>query len=208
MYRRVAGMMALLLAVVVVANPLYLSFSTDEYYHSVERVSADDIPEEADLLAYPDLSENGKTAFRNAVEDDEGSYTVHRERNVPDEFFYSDNSHLGKGIYYVQYQGDHYRLNTMSGGGFVFVVWFYQALLAVFGVTLAAVGGRVLGYRQSPWSAVVLSLFAVALLVGSPLLRFPFGEALWKDAVMLAPVVGGVMVFVPQLRQFGDTDEA
>lgn len=207
MYRRVVGVVALLIAVVVVANPLYLSFWHDQYYHSTEEVTADSVPEEADVLAYQNFSADGKTAFRKAVEDDEGHYVVYYESNVPEEFFYSDYSNLGKGLYYVQYQGNYYRFSTYAGGGFPFTYWFYEGLLALFGLTLAVVGHRTYEHRESSWPAVALSLLAVGLLVGSPLFRFPFGESLWMDAVMIAPLVGGVVVFLPKLRQLGDADE-
>jgi hypothetical protein len=192
MFRRAVGLTALLLAVVLVVNPAYLSFWHTHYSHSVENVPETQVPEETDILAYGDLSPEGQRAFQKAVEND-GSYLVYREGNVPEEFFYSDYARLGKGIYYVEYRGDHYRLSTAAGGGFPFDYWFYEALLAAFGLAVGVVGRRT--YRgSSPWPAVALVVLGVALLLASPLTRFPAGESVWKNGVLVAAVVGGGFV--------------
>lgn len=203
MFRRIVGLVALLLAVVLVVNPAYLSFWHTHYSHSVEAVTPSEVPEEAEVLAYGDLSPDGQHAFRKAVEND-GSYAVYREDNAAEEFFYSDYANLGKGLYYVEYQGDYYELYTAAGGGFPFDYWFYEALLAAFGLAVGVVGYRT--YRGgSPWPAVALVVLGVALLLGGPLTRFPAGESLWKDAVVVAAGVGGLAVVRPRIGLTGDS---
>ena len=199
MFRRAVALVALLLAGILVVNPAYLSFWHTQYSHSVEPVAQSEVPEEADVLAYESLSSDAKHAFQKAVENG-GSYVVYHERNVPGDFFYStDYSELGKGIYYVQYEGDYYRLGTFAGGGFPFVYWFYEALLAAFGLAVGVVGYRT--YRGgSTWPAVALVVLGVALLLGGPLTRFPAGESLWMDAVVVAAGVGGLAVVRPRIR--------
>ena len=198
MFRRAVTLVALLLAGLLVVNPAYLSFWHTQYSHSVDPVAQSEVPEKADVLVYSELSPDAQRAFRKAVETD-GSYVVYREDNVPKEFFYSDYSHLGKGLYYVEYQGDYYELYTGAGGGFPFVYWFYEALLAAFGLAVGVVGYRT--YRGgSPWPVVALVVLGVALLLGGPLTRFPAGESLWRDAVVVAAGVGGLAVARPRIR--------
>lgn len=198
MFRRAVALFALVLAVVLVVNPAYLSFWHSQYIHSVEAVPESEVPEAADVFAYGDLSTDGQRAFRKTVEND-GSYVVYRRANAPDEFFYSDYATLGKGIYYVQYRGDSYRLDTWAGGGFPFVYWFYEALLAAFGLALGVAGYRTyLG--ESPWPAVALVILGIALLLGGPLTQFLAGASVWKDAVVVAAVVGGLSVLSPRIR--------
>ena len=199
MLRRAVAVLALL-AVVLVVNPLYLAFWHTQYVHTAEPVPASEVPEDADVLAYESLSADGQHAFREAVESD-GSYTVYRETNVPEEFFYSDYSDLGNGLYYVQYRGDYYRLYTGAGGGFPIVYWFYEALLAAFGLALGAVGYRT--HRGgSPWPALGLGVVGVALLLRSPLTRFPAGETVWQNAVVVSALLGWLVVL--GLRGRGD----
>lgn len=192
MVRRAVALAALLLAGTLVVNPLYLSSWHTQYSHSIDAVAESEVPEEADVLAYEDLSPNAQHAVRGAVEGD-GSYVVYRESNRPEEFFYSDYADLSKGLYYVQYEGDYYRLYTGAGGGFPFVYWFYEALLAVFGLAVGVSGYRT--YRGgSPWPAVGLATVGVALLLGSPLTRFPVGQGVWQNAVGVSALLGGLVV--------------
>ena len=199
MLRRAVALVALLLAGVLVVNPAYLAFWHTQYGHSVEPVAQSEVPDEADVLAYESLSPDAQQAFQQASENG-GPYVIYHERNVPEDFFYStDYSELGKGTYYVQYEGDHYRLGTWANGTFPFVYWFYEALLAAFGLAVGVVGYRT--YRGgSPWPAVALVVLGVALLLGGPLTRFPAGESLWMDAVVVAAGVGGLAVVRPRIR--------
>lgn len=200
MFRRAVAVVALLLAGALVVSPVTLSFWHSHYSHSVERVSAGDVPEEADVLAYDSLSSDAQRVVRKAVESDDGHYAVYRERNAPDEFFYSDHAELGQGIYYVEYQGVHYELSTYAAGGFPFVYWFYEGLLVAFGAILGTVARPTFRGDRSPWVALALSLFAVALLLGGPLTRFPVGEGVWRQAVLFAPLVDVGVVLAPRIR--------
>lgn len=198
MVRRAVALLALLLAVALVVNPAYLSFWHTQYGHSVESVARSEIPDEADVLAYESLSPNAQQAFRKAVESD-GSYLIYHESNVPEEFFYSDHADLGQGIYYVEYENDYYQFSTWASGTFPFVYWFYEILLAAFGLAVGVVGYRT--YRGgSPWPAVALVIVGVALLLGGPLTRFPAGASVWKGGVVVAAAVGGLSVLSPRIR--------
>lgn len=204
MFRRPIALLALVLAAALVVNPLYLSFWHTQYSHSVDAVAKSDVPEEADVLAHEDLSVEGQQAVRKAIENG-GSYVVYRRANVPEEFFYSDYANLGQGLYYVQYEGDYYRLYTGLGGGFPFVYWFYESLLAAFGLALGVVGYRT--YRGgSSWPALGLAIVGVALLLGGPLARFPVGEGVWQNAVMVSALLGGAVAV--GLRRRGDPAKA
>ncbi|USZ68206.1 hypothetical protein NGM10_00335 [Halorussus salilacus] len=203
--RRPAAFLALALAVVLVANPAYLSFWHTSYSHHVEEVPDSEIPEEADVLAYEDLSPDAQHAVRKSVEGD-GSHVVYREGNVPGEFFYSDHASLGRGIYFVEYRGGYYELNTMAGGGFAFYYWFYEALLAGFGLAVGVVGYRTSNGDESPLLALGLTALGVALLLTSPLTRFPAGEGVWTTAVVVAFGVGALAALWPRVRPMSTAD--
>lgn len=199
MFRRAVALAAVLLAGVLVVNPAYLSFWHTQYAHSVEPVARGEVPDEADVLAYESLSPNAQRAFQQATESGD-PYVVYHERNAPSEFFYStDFSRVGKGIYYVQYRSDYYRFSTWMDNTFPFVYWFYQILLAGFGLAVGAVGFR--AYRgESAWLAVALVVLGVALLLGGPLTQFLAGASVWKDAVVVSAAIGGLSVLAPRIR--------
>ena len=199
MLRRPSALLALVVAAALVANPLYLSFWHTQYSHSIDPVADGDVPEEADVLAFDSLSPEGQHVVEKAVETD-GSYVVYRRGNVPEEFFYSDYAELGQGLYYVEYEGDHYRLYTGATAGFSFFYWFYESLLALLGLAVGAVGYRT--YRGgSPRPALGLAIVGVALLAGGPLARFPAGEGVWKNAVVLSALLGGLAALGLRYRE-------
>lgn len=139
-----AGVLLVLLAFQVTPHPFQ-----PEYGHSVERVAESEVPDEADVLAFADLSANAKDAFRAAVRSPDGHATVYGAGNEPREFFYSDHASLGQGLYYVEYQGAYYELYTFAGGGLGHLAELFFLALASGGVLALAIGGASLR-RERP----------------------------------------------------------
>ena len=148
MDRRVPPVAALLVAVLLVASPLYLfpHAGQPEYHHSVERIDGSEVPPEVEVRQYANLSAAGKRAFDAALADPSGSAVVHGEANRPPEFFYSDYTDYGRGIYVIEKGGEHYRLETYAGGGFFDAGPFVSVALALLGGAVAVVGGA--GWRR------------------------------------------------------------
>jgi len=116
MDRNVPALFALGIAVLLVTSPLYLlpNAGKTAYEHHLEEVPAGEVPEEADVLQYENLSSEARAALRDARTDDG---VVYGAANEPPEFFYSDNARLGRGVYYIQQDDTYYRLTTFAGGG-------------------------------------------------------------------------------------------
>jgi len=143
------------------------------YVHTVEPISREEVPAEVNVTNYSDLSPNGKAAFRTAVASSDGSYVVRSEAEKPPEFFYSDYSVPGRGLYVVRYESDYYRLSTSAGGGFGFVAYGVKVALWAIGGLFVLVGGlSVATGRPRPALAVwvgaagALGAFALGPFVG------------------------------------------
>lgn len=145
---RVPAVAALLVAALLVTTPLYLfpHAGQDEYDHSVERIDESEVPSEIEVRHYGNLSAEGKRAFDAALSDPEGDATVYGEANRPPEFFYSDHTDYGRGIYVIQKGGDYYRLETYAGGGLFPGELFAAVALALLGGAVALVGAT--GWRH------------------------------------------------------------
>lgn len=158
------ALFALGVALLLVANPLYVlpHAGQPEYHHDVEPVAESEVPAEADVLQYADLSAEAKAALRDART---GDGVVYGEANEPPEFFYSDHVGLNQGIYYVQRGDSYYRVMTAAGGGI-----FPMALFLRWGLVLLGVGIGLVGYgsarsgRSAP--ALGVGVLGLALLLG------------------------------------------
>lgn len=127
---------ALGIALLLATTPVYLfpHAGQPEYHHSVEQVSKSDIPDEADVLRFENLSDNGQTAVRDALTDDG---VVYGEKNKPSEFVYSDVTTLGQGLYYVQKGGTYFRLYTYAGGGILPIRFILLVTFVMLGISVA-----------------------------------------------------------------------
>lgn len=167
MDRRVSLGFALLVAVLLVANPLYsLQDATQlEYDHSTDRIEQGEIPEEIDVLQYDSLSPTAQAAIDQALVDPDGEATVAGEANKPPEFFYSDTTSPNRGQYVIEKNGTYYELSTSAGGGFLGVARPIQQLLQVLGVGVALAA---IGMRERPQiPTAVAGVAAVPLLMSS-----------------------------------------
>jgi len=102
----------------------------------VEPTSADEIPSNADVLRYEELSPAAKQAFDQARAASDGTATVYGER-CPDEFRYTDFV----GEYYIQSDDEYYVLETASGGGLFPIGIIYGMGFGLVGGALILLGG-------------------------------------------------------------------
>lgn len=177
MDRRLGLGFALLVAVLLVTNPLYTLSNADEpeYDHSIDRVDPEEIPDKIDVLQYDSLSPSAQGVVDEALVDPDGHETVAGEENKPPEFFYSDTTSPNRGQYVIEQNGTYYELSTAAGGGIFGVARLIQQLLQVLGVGVVL---TVIGMRESPRfpaavagvAAAPLSLIGVGLYDGVELL--------------------------------------
>lgn len=167
MDRRLPGLFAVAVALLLLANPFYLLPHAGEpaYSHSIERVDASEIPDEADVLNYSDLSPEAQHAIDEALQSEDGHALVHGEANKPPEFFYSDHSSLGQGLYYVQQDGTYYELYTYASGGLFPVESWLQWLLLMYGTALLVLGGWSVRDRRTRTPTAFGAVGAVFVLI-------------------------------------------
>ncbi|MFB6080995.1 MAG: hypothetical protein ABEJ81_08360 [Haloferacaceae archaeon] len=171
MDRRVPAIVALLVAASLVAAPtvLFPHAGQPEYYHSVERIDAGQVPDGVTVRRYENLSPAGKRAFDAALDAPDGSAVVYGAANRPPEFFYSDYADYGQGIYVIEKEGRYYRLETFAGGGFFPVDLLAAAALALVGGAVAVVGvaGLRRGRLREPAVAAVGGLAVLAAVAAA-----------------------------------------
>ena len=182
-------MLVLGVLVVVQGMHLYPNPGQQEYNHFIEPTSAASVPAEADVLTFESLSPEGQRAVRKALESPGESVTVRGEANKPPEFFYSDNSNLNRGRYFIQYQGEYYELYTAAGG----LYGDYVALAAycLAGGVLVTVG--LFGFSSPrPRLPVVVLVGLLACWA-----TFELGVYGWSDDTQLVVAIGAGLTLVP-----------
>lgn len=188
MDRRIGLVLALLVAVLLVANPLYTLQNADEpeYDHTIERIDQQEITDEIDVLQYDSLSPTAQAAIDQALVDPDGHATVAGEENKPPEFFYSDNTLPNRGQYVIGKNGTYYELSTYAGGGIFGVADLIQQLLQVLGVGIAVAA---VGMRDSPQFSA-----AAAGVATMPLLLISVGLYDWVELLVLLAALGSFVV--------------
>lgn len=159
-----AALLALLVAVALLANPLYLfpHPGESEYFHSTEAIDRSEIPEDATLLQYAELSPEARHAIDEALASPDNTATIHGEADKPPEFFYSDYAKVGQGVYFVEKDGTTYRLTTYAGGGLFPADLFAALALAMAGLAVAT--GGLATHRDASDPRYVAGVGAVTLL--------------------------------------------
>jgi hypothetical protein len=192
-----AALLALGVTLLVAGVSLFPHAGDPAYVHSVEQIAADDVPPEANVTNVTALSPEGRAAFRNALESEDGTYVVRDEADRPPDLFYSDHAEIDRGIYVVRSQGEYYRLSTSAGGGFGFIAYGIKLLLGAVGVLFALVGGAslYLGRERLPIAAWA-GLGGVALVFLLRTLRLgvvPYGLVQWLPVAAAAFVAAAAL---------------
>lgn len=198
MNRRTLGRVAVVLGLLVALNPLYLGLWFDVGHLDADPVSASAVEsnENATVLAYEDFPRHTRLVVGRTIED--GEYTVLGPSNRPDEFVYPGglDSHPGK--YFVERDGDYYRLLT-SGDVFSGVYLVPQITLVGLGVAVAFAGRSALRGERGPTAPALGGVVAVGLTAVGPPLGYPgFSVAGWSFAVL---GVAGVVVLAAIARR-------
>jgi hypothetical protein len=187
------------IAALGVAFVLFPGAGDPVYVHSVEPVAEAEVPGGADVLEYSNLSPEGQRAFRNALEAPDGEYVVRDEAGKPREFSYSDHAEVNRGIHFVRYRGELYRLDTASGGGLGFLARWVRLALGGLGASLALVGGisLVREDERTPlavWAGIA-SVTVLVVLVRSFPGAVAAGYVQLVPAALVAFAVGAVLVY-------------
>lgn len=162
-------------ALVAGAFVLFPHAGDPAYVHTVEPIAADEVPAEANVTNFSELSPEGQEAFRRSVESSDGTYVVREEADKPPEFFYSDYAEWNRGIYVIRYEGEYYRLSTAAGGGLGFVAYGIKLLLGLLGAGLALAGGVSLAREDARTPAAVLAGLAAATALLGLVVVVPLG---------------------------------
>ena len=136
-----------------------------EYYHSVERVSNDTVPNDSRPLAYDDLSPAARAVVRDAQNAPDNEAIVTDPKRKPPEFEYPGDE---SPIYYVRDNGSYYVLRTgKTGGGPLAVMGLaVKGILGISGLTLLSIGGYWLNGRQRPAPLTMVGFVGSIALVG------------------------------------------
>lgn len=151
------------------------------------------------------LSAQGREVFLRALNASDGEFTRYGD-TPPDFEGGSDAPELNRGIYFVEYDGDYYRLSVSGRGGFgVGIAMYFFLLVGLTGLCVTVVGAESFYNRRTTLPTVLLAglgalvaLFATGnadlLPVWTPLL---FGPSL---PLFLVLVVGVLVWFVRSIR--------
>ncbi|MGB9965759.1 hypothetical protein [Halobacterium hubeiense] len=169
----VLSVFALLVAVSLVGAPVTMADWGEQATFSADPIEKSDIREDTPLLQYDKLSTSAQDAVRRTIESPDGHYTIFGQDDWPDQFFYSDYSAPGQGLYAIAYDGQYYRLTTSAGGGFPFVYWLYQLPFIVYGLILGGVAYTSLQGRFAPRTAALTAVPGIAFHFLGPEFDFP-----------------------------------
>lgn len=196
MDRRIPAVFALVVALLLLASPLYVLPHAGQptYSHSIDRIDASEIPGDADVQEYSTLSPEAQRAIDEALASDDGHALISGENNRPPEFVYSDYTNVGHGIYFISDDGAHYRLSTFAAGGlFPIDLWLQWGLLT-FGAGLAIVAGGSLR-EERQWVPAIFGIAGTALLAAvvgglQPYGRFGLFAATWVGVASVLVTIG------------------
>jgi hypothetical protein len=171
--RHAVALSAIVVALSLVVAPVTMADWSEQATFSVEEVPQSSIEEETPVLAYTNLSVDAQTAVRRAIKSPEGHYTIYGHDDWPAQFFYSDYSAPGQGLYAIIYEGQYYRLYTYAGGGFPFVYWAYELPFITYGLMLGWVAHRTYVGKTSPSEALLIAVPGVGFHLLGPEFDFP-----------------------------------
>jgi hypothetical protein len=193
MDRRLAALLALLVAVPLLATPLYAFPAAGQpaYSHSIESIDRSEVPDDATVYQYADLSPEAQQAVDAALESEDGNAVVRGEANEPPEFFYSDTVQWGEGRYVVEKGGDSYELTTYAAGGIDFSP-VTERLLQLLGLLVGVVGLVGTRYDRERTATAVAGVAALPL-AGTVVHSVGVAEV---DAAVLLATLGALCVAV------------
>lgn len=162
-----------MLALSLIGAPITMADWNEQVGFSVERIEESQIDAETPILQYESLSTSAQNAIRRAIESPDGDYTIYGREDWPDEFFYSDYSTPGQGLYAVIYEGQYYKLYTYSSAGFLFLYYVYEIPFVAYGLALGWVAYGVSHGERSPHIALLAAVPGIAFHLLGPELDFP-----------------------------------
>lgn len=125
-----------------------------EYHHSIEPIDRTEVPAEATVYHFTDLSPQAQHAIRTVLGTEDGFVIIYGEANKPPEFTY--NSHVWS-TYFIEVEGSYYELGTVGDAGDGLEPLAFGAFL-VGGAAVIGVG--VYAFRRG------LTRVPIAVLVG------------------------------------------
>jgi hypothetical protein len=133
-----------------------------EYVHTVDSVDGEPFDalygvesdtERQAVFAFRNLSQRGQAVFENtlAAERNGSEYRLDDDATLPDEFvYYTDTLQTGAGVYFVNYSGDYYELNTRKTQTFQLLSIVVGLPVAILGAVVLLFGIGLLLFRNPP----------------------------------------------------------
>ncbi|WP_459191858.1 hypothetical protein [Halosimplex sp. J119] len=134
-----------------------------EYVYDVESISDADLPDDAQVRRYENLSATAQDAFRGALSAPDGEYVA--DEAAPD-ITYADDVYP-EGTHYVRYESDLYRFHADGPGGAStgIAIWILFVLIAPVGLVIAAIGAVSFGLDLLRLPVAVLAGLVVGFAV-------------------------------------------
>lgn len=163
MDRRLPALFVLLVGLVLVLSPavFFQHAGQQACVTNVERIDEGQVPADASVIRYGELSPDAKRAFEKARNSPDGVATVYGER-CPERFTYSDTVPR----YFVQQEEAYYQLETYDDSGLFAFDLLLGGAFALVGALLVGTGGlSLVGNRESNVELVVLGVVGAVALV-------------------------------------------
>lgn len=194
----IPSVILVLLGIVILVNGLLFvpQVGQVEYHHNLSETSENEIPENANIIKFSELSPQTKELISNLIQSKDNSIIIYGEENKPPEFSYSDSAEVNEGIYYIGYNESYYILTTNSPPSSTQWVDFVKMgfyLLAGTGVILLGI----FAIRQKRDRLSVSVLISLILLL--VILRFGListsNTQLYMVVIAFAVLFPGVITF-------------
>lgn len=139
MARPRSALLVILIGIALLVGPfvIFPHAGQQECVNYVESIPGAEIPSNAEVMQYRDLSTEAKRALDKARAASDGRATVYGDR-CPNEFRYTD--YVGE--YFIQSGDEYYTLETIAGGGLFPVPILYGIGFGLVAISLIALGGH------------------------------------------------------------------
>lgn len=192
--RQVVALFVFLVSIPMATAPVTMADMHEDAQFTVEPVSGPEATHErSPTIEYKTLSPTAQEVFHQAVESPDGTITVYGAEDIPDDFQYYSS---GPPSYGIAYEGDYYRLDTYSSGGFEFVETLVEIPFIVYGLLLSLCAGRAYSGQISLAATAVAAIPAVVSFGLGPPLDFPVfdpGTLAWVAALTSLTILGGLL---------------
>lgn len=162
-----------IVALSLIGAPMTMADWSEQASFSAQSIEESQVHDETPILQYENLSTSAQNAVRQTIKSSDGYHTIYGSEDWPDQFFYSDYTAPGQGIYAIVYEGEYYRISTYAGGGLPFIYWLYELPFIVYGFLLGWAALGVYQGERSIHGAVLVTSLGILFHILGPEFDFP-----------------------------------